>query len=186
MAIAHLDSALVLFTNMGSPRARTAQFALLQLKDPFFQGRVYFSNQRYTEALAVYREALRAHPDSLQGYPFIASVFQQLGQPDSVAATYRQALARDPDHATSLNNLAWHFALRDENLDEALVLSQRSVELEPEEGSYWDTLAEVYLHLDQLAKAEEANEKARRYARRESLIDSINERAAKIANQSQE
>ena len=186
MAIAHLDSAYVLFSDMGSPYARNVQIALLQLTDPFFQGLVYFSNQRYTEALAAYREALQAYPDSLQGYQFIVGVFEELGQPDSVAATYRQALAQDPDYATALNNLAWHFALRDENLDEALVLSQRSVELEPEEGSYWDTLAEVYLRRGQLAEAEAANEKARRYAREEGLIKSINERAGRIARKSQE
>ncbi|MEL6110931.1 MAG: hypothetical protein AAFU85_33410, partial [Planctomycetota bacterium] len=55
--------------------------------------------------------------------------------------------------ATSLNNVAWAAATNGQRLEEALVLSERAVFLEPDSVVYRDTLAEV---LYQLGRVEDA------------------------------
>jgi tetratricopeptide (TPR) repeat protein len=62
---------------------------------------------------------------------------------DAVAA-YDRALSFDPDNSTALNNYAYFMSLRRERLEEAYVMSLRSVELEPENPSYLDTLGWIY------------------------------------------
>ena len=43
-----------------------------------------------------------------------------------------------------LNAAAWSFALAGTNLDEAITLSKRSLELRPDTPAFLDTLAELY------------------------------------------
>jgi tetratricopeptide (TPR) repeat protein len=180
MAAAHFDSAYSLFSVIGSPYARNAREAFLRVKDPFSLGHLYLSNDKPAEALTAYREALHSNPDSLQGYLFIANLFSQTGPPDSVAAYYRHALAKNPNHAEALNNLAWHYALRNQNLEEAIALSQRSLKLKPQEPYYWDSLAEIYYRLARFTEAKNANDEARKYAKDKNVIKSIEERTQKI------
>src|SRR5690606_930619 len=68
---------------------------------------------------------------------------------------YRRAIEADPDHALSLNNYAYSLAERNEQLDEALEMAQRAVELEPENPSYLDTLGWIYFQLSDYEQAQE-------------------------------
>jgi tetratricopeptide (TPR) repeat protein len=59
-------------------------------------------------------------------------------------ATHRTVLEAFPASATYLNNAAWLCARTQRQLDEALALAQKAVELAPDESAYQDTLAEVH------------------------------------------
>ncbi len=179
-AAAHFDSAYSYFSRIGSPYADQALEARFRVEDPFVQGHSYLQAGQFSDALAHYRAVLRAHPDLLRGHLFIAQVFSQAGPPDSVEASYRRALAQDPDYADASNGLARHYALLGENLDEALGLSNRSLELDPENAHYLDTLAEIYFRLGRFDEAKVANDQARVNAADEELIESIEERAQRI------
>jgi tetratricopeptide (TPR) repeat protein len=72
---------------------------------------------------------------------------------DQIFAT-GQAFMRDfPFDATTSNNLAWVAAMNKRQIDEALALVRRAVDLEPNSAIYRDTLAEV---LFQLGRKQEA------------------------------
>ncbi len=43
------------------------------------------------------------------------------------------------------NSLAWLYAQEGINLDEGIELAGRALELNPESGAYWDTMAELYI-----------------------------------------
>ncbi|MCM2275788.1 MAG: tetratricopeptide repeat protein [Candidatus Didemnitutus sp.] len=59
-------------------------------------------------------------------------------------ASYRSALAVDPDHLSALNNLAWLLATQDRSLEEAERLIRRALALNPEpRAAYEDTLAAI-------------------------------------------
>ncbi len=60
---------------------------------------------------------------------------------------YRDWIKTRPTDASPYNGLAWHFAIHDEHLDEALELSQKSLELRPDTPEYLDTLAEIYFRM---------------------------------------
>lgn len=69
------------------------------------------------------------------------ALFQRLYQP------YRQSVRTYPESAYLNNNCAWLAARCGRQLDEALQLAQKAVALAPENGSYVDTLAEVYFQM---------------------------------------
>lgn len=75
----------------------------------------------------------------------------------------RQAHDLSPERPHTMNNLAWSIAMRSRThapeLEEALRLSRRAVELEPN-AVYFDTLAEVYLRLGRPLDAQRAIDNA--------------------------
>ncbi len=70
-------------------------------------------------------------------------------------AEYRAVLQDNPDIPAALNNLAYAFAERGENLNEAVVLARRAVQLEPRVAVMEDTLGWAYFKSGMLEQAEE-------------------------------
>lgn len=58
--------------------------------------------------------------------------------------TYAEVIARFPGSHNTLNTAAWTAARANRRLDEAEVLSRRSLELLPDQPAYLDTLAEIW------------------------------------------
>ena len=67
-----------------------------------------------------------------------------IGLVEKAAAKLHQAIAVDPDSPTPYNQYAWLVGNTEGDFDEALRCSRKSLELQPEEGGYYDTLAHVY------------------------------------------
>ena len=55
-------------------------------------------------------------------------------------AAFRSALAQDPDHAPTLNYLGYMLAEHTSRLDEAVSLVQQALKVDPDNGSYMDSL----------------------------------------------
>ena len=66
---------------------------------------------------------------------------------DSFRESMLEQIKEWPGDATALNNLAWMYSQCGRNLDEALELSKKAVELAPTSSVYLDTLAEVQFRL---------------------------------------
>jgi len=62
--------------------------------------------------------------------------------------------------ADALNAYAWFWALKVENLDDALLAGQKAVEIDPENNNIWDTLSMVYWKMKRYEEAIKAEEKA--------------------------
>jgi tetratricopeptide (TPR) repeat protein len=62
----------------------------------------------------------------------------------AAAAQTRTLIAANPELAINYNQLAWLIANTEGDLDEALQLSWKSLELSPDTGGYYDTLGRVY------------------------------------------
>jgi len=77
----------------------------------------------------------------------LAMAYQEAGKQKEAAELYEQILAKDPNRATSLNNLAWFLATTveagPEDRARALELAKRAVSLE-RSPVFLDTLAEAY------------------------------------------
>jgi tetratricopeptide (TPR) repeat protein len=63
---------------------------------------------------------------------------------EQAAQAFRAEQSQSPHDATPYNQLAWLLANTDGDLDEALDGSRRSLELQPDEPAYLDTLGRVY------------------------------------------
>ncbi|MCS7306878.1 MAG: hypothetical protein NZ602_17435 [Thermoguttaceae bacterium] len=66
---------------------------------------------------------------------------------------YREKIQEEPEEATHYNHLAWLIANTEGDLDEALRCAQKAVELSPDVGAYYDTLARVYFARGDLTSA---------------------------------
>ena len=64
-------------------------------------------------------------------------------------------LARDPANAAALNYLGYMLAEHGERLDESVAYIKKALELEPENGSYLDSLGWAYFKADKLDLAEQ-------------------------------
>ncbi|MBA4715736.1 MAG: tetratricopeptide repeat protein [Verrucomicrobiales bacterium] len=72
----------------------------------------------------------------------------------------KSTVNRFPDHGQHNNNHAWLLSRCAKNLDEALAHANKAVSIDPDNGAFLDTLAEVYFQLGDRTKAIEISKKA--------------------------
>lgn len=122
----------------------------------FFSGAAYFLMDRYSEA----RERLLQSVDFPSQRTFrsiiygtLGDVNQKLGLWDETNAAMEMALRLDRNNHTALNNFAYYLSLREERLDEALVMAEQAVAMEPHNSAYLDTIGWVHFKLGNLDQA---------------------------------
>lgn len=94
-------------------------------------------------------------------------IHQQLGERAAAESAYRDAIKRgESQSAVALNNLAWMLAEDKRNLDEAAALARRATELNPNEPSFYGTLARVYDARGDAKAATVATQKAEQLRKR--------------------
>jgi tetratricopeptide (TPR) repeat protein len=70
-----------------------------------------------------------------------------------MGAELQEEIADDPKNATTYNQFAWLIGNTEGDLDLALKYSKKSIELSPDNGGYYDTLAHVYFTKGDYANA---------------------------------
>ena len=83
---------------------------------------------------------------------------------------FRQALERDPLHAPSLNYLGYMLAERGERLDEAVSLVSRALAIDPDNGSYLDSLGWALFKQKKVDQAEPLLRRAAAQAPTNSVV----------------
>ena len=119
-------------------------------------GSVYADLDQLERSQQHHARFLKIYPNAVWGN-FRLAVLKTLQQEELEAIRlYQQVLSLQPDHAASLNNLAWTFLtsgdLKLRNTSEALSMAQKAVRLQ---GSvdHLDTLAEAYFQSGQPIEA---------------------------------
>ena len=109
---------------------------------------------RTAEADQVLDDAARKFPDDVT-VPFQrGALLEQREDYEGAEAAFRVALARDPLHAPTLNYLGYMLADRGQRLDEAVSLVERALKIDPDNGSYLDSLAWAHFKRKQFERAE--------------------------------
>ena len=103
--------------------------------------------ERYKESIPVLQGLIAAHPDQAIAHFLLGAAYERTGQREEAVAALRRVLSIQPDFHAALNYLGYTFAEAGENLDEALKLIQRAVALDPDNGSYVDSLGWAYYQL---------------------------------------
>ena len=101
-------------------------------------------------ALATGPEAGALDPDY---YVESALTLNLAGQKDRLEAVLREGLGRYPDNPELMNELAYFWADQGNHLPEALALSRRAAELNPDNGPILDTWGWVYFQMGQAKDA---------------------------------
>jgi tetratricopeptide (TPR) repeat protein len=115
---------------------------------------------RTDEALRVLDEAGTRFQDNLDVMFQRGALLDRAKDPGRAEAAFREVLRRDPLHAPALNYLGYMFAERGERLDEAVTLIQRALKVDPENGSYLDSLGWAYYKQRRFDLAQPPLEKA--------------------------
>jgi tetratricopeptide (TPR) repeat protein len=135
----------------------------------YYLGIIRSYREDYDGALADLKRALtiaQTHHRSTQlldadFYFAYGAAHERTGRHDEAEALFRKALDMDPDHANTLNYLAYMWAERGENLDEAMTYIVKAVALEPDSGAFLDTLGWVHYQQGDFEAALREIERAR-------------------------
>ena len=127
-------------------------------------------SQRYEEARRLYLGSLKSFPDVAEIRFRLGFVEDKLGNKQACIKAMSQALDLDPNHAEALNYLAYTWAERGENLNEALAMALKADQLKPENGYIVDTLAWIYYAMGDLNKALPLLERAVKLSNQDPVI----------------
>ncbi|WBU64016.1 tetratricopeptide repeat protein [Paracoccus aerodenitrificans] len=120
---------------------------------------------KWAQAVPAYDKAISlvdpANEDDLW-FPLYARAIalERLGQFDRAETDLKAALEIRPDNANMLNYLGYSYVDRGQNLDEALRLIERAVELSPDDGYILDSLGWVLYRLGRYDEAVAPQERA--------------------------
>ncbi|GJL54689.1 MAG: hypothetical protein NPIRA02_18210 [Nitrospirales bacterium] len=169
-------------------------------------GLTYLQQEDFTAGAREFEEGIEQDPTNADLYFNLGTAYDKLDRFDDVVQSMQRALQLEPEHADALNYLGYSYADRGVQIEQALKLTQRAVELKPNNGYYIDSLGwalfkvgrseealatihqalslitndpvifehlgEIYLHRDELEKAQQA-------WTRSIELDSSNERLIK-------
>ncbi len=127
-----------------------------------YLGQLYYSQQKYREALQQFQKILEWEPENKEVKFLIGSLYFDLEKKSRAIEIFKEVIKQDPSHQNSLNFLSYIYAEQGIHLDEALVMIQKALEIEPDNGAFLDTLGWIYYQkglyeeaLDPLEKAAE-------------------------------
>lgn len=106
------------------------------------------------EALANVNRLSTTKDDKLFALFLEGTLYDRQKMYDQAEASFRKALAIDPDNSMTLNYLGYMLADHDQKLDEALKMIQKAVQLDPQNYAYLDSLGWAYFKLGNYNLAE--------------------------------
>jgi tetratricopeptide (TPR) repeat protein len=131
---------------------------------------IYADSKRGADAVRVLQDAQAKFPgDTTIGFELGAVLDKQKKFAESEAA-FRQILQKEPDNAPALNYIGYMLAERGERLDESVDLLKKALTIEPDNGSYLDSLGWAYYKADKLPLALDNLQRAADQLRANSVI----------------
>jgi tetratricopeptide (TPR) repeat protein len=116
---------------------------------------VYSESNRGAQAVKVLQDAQTKFPSESSLTFELAAVLEKQKKYSDAETVFRQLIAREPNHAGALNYLGYMLAERGERLDESVGYIKRALVIEPDNGSYLDSLGWAYFKSGKLDLAEE-------------------------------
>lgn len=123
------------------------------------EAEILIEAERLEQAMAVYNEALAAHPGDTELLYARAMLAEKIDRLDILEGDLRAILMQDPDNADALNALGYTLADRTDRHQEALELITRALSLKPHDYYILDSMGWV---LYRMGRYEEAIKHLRR------------------------
>jgi tetratricopeptide (TPR) repeat protein len=130
----------------------------------------YSDAEKHEQAVKVLQDAQAKFPTDDSIAFELGTVFDKAKKFADAESVFRSVLARDPENATALNYLGYMLAERGERLDESVSYLKKALELEPDNGSFLDSLGWAYYKSDKLDLAEQNLKRAADQLRTNSVI----------------
>ncbi|MGE0448130.1 MAG: tetratricopeptide repeat protein [Vicinamibacterales bacterium] len=105
---------------------------------------VYNEANRGTQAVKTLRDAQVKFPQETSIAFELGAILDRQRRFTESEEVFRQLLSREPNHAPALNYLGYMLAERGERLDESVDYLKRALAIDPENGSYLDSIGWAY------------------------------------------
>jgi tetratricopeptide (TPR) repeat protein len=125
---------------------------------------------RYKEAVGLLKGAVERFSKNEQLHFFLGSMYDKSGDFENTIATMKRVLAINEYHVQALNYLAYTYAEKGVNLEEAEELAQKAVRLAPDDGYIMDTMGWVLYKQGRISEALKFLEAAHKLNSTESII----------------
>ena len=131
---------------------------------------VFEKENQLEKALSTLKRGLEKIQKS-EGIHFqIGTLYDKMGEFDKMVAEMKEVLRLNPNHADALNYLGYSYSERGLQLEEALKLIQKAMQLKPNMGYITDSLGWVYYKLGDYKRAATELEKANQLTPDDSTI----------------
>ena len=130
----------------------------------------YSDADKGVQAVKVLQDAQAKFPGNDQIAFELGTVYDKQKKFPEAEAAFRSVLSRDPENASALNYLGYMLAERGERLDESVDYLKKALQLEPDNGSFLDSLGWAYYKSDKLDLAEANLKRAADQLRTNSVI----------------
>jgi predicted Zn-dependent protease len=104
----------------------------------------YSEASRGAQAIKLLQDAQTKFPDDTSITFELGAVLDRQKKYSEAEAVFRQLIDKEPDNAAALNYLGYMLAERGERLDESVDYLKRALALEPDNGSYLDSIGWAY------------------------------------------
>jgi tetratricopeptide (TPR) repeat protein len=115
---------------------------------------MYGEVDRGSQAIKLLQDAQARFPNDNSILFELGATFDRQKQFQPAEAAFKQLLERDPQNAAALNYLGYMLAERGERLDESVGYVKKALEIEPDNGSFLDSLGWAYYKAEKLDLAE--------------------------------
>lgn len=133
----------------------------------FFNGYSAMHLEKYTEAIDMFKKGVVLSINdelTIDYYTYIADCYYKLANKTEAYNYFEKALKLNGKNAVVLNNYSYYLSLDEHNLETALIMTQLSNSLEPNNATYLDTYAWVLYKLGRYKEAKEKIEEAMKYS----------------------
>lgn len=131
----------------------------------YYKGMATYLLERKEEAAKILQQGLDRRGEDCSTelvatvFSFMGEVYHELDDLDRCTVAYDSALLYNPSDITVLNNYAYYLALEGRELEKALAMSARTIEMEPDNAIYVDTYAWLLFCLGRYEEAKAYAEK---------------------------
>ncbi len=113
----------------------------------------YNRKRDYTNAETFFQNAALIQPHSRQVKHSLAILFDTIKNWEKSDSIYVELIKSDSTDAQAYNNFAYSLVERETQLDRALEMVEKAVDLEPKNSAYLDTMGWIYFKLNEYKKA---------------------------------
>jgi tetratricopeptide (TPR) repeat protein len=141
----------------------------------------YMDANRGAEAVTLLEQAQEKFPADTSVTFELGAVLEKQKRFADAEAAFRRVLTREPDNAPTLNYLGYMLADRGERLEESVGYLKKALEIDPDNGSYLDSLGWAYFKGNKLDLADDNLKRAAEQLKTNSVIqDHYGEVLAKL------
>ena len=119
----------------------------------YLLGSSYQQLEEYDKATVVLRQSLKIYPESRGARHTLAIASDALNYWNESDSLYEGLIESDTNDVQALNNYSYSLVERNIQLNKALAMAKKAIELEPNNAAYLDTIGWIYYKMDNVEKA---------------------------------